>query len=106
MKAVYIEEFGHFKKLGVRDVPKPASPHGSQVLVRIHGAGLNRADLLQAQGLYPPPPGLSPNIPGLEFAGEIAEMGDEVKVWKVGDRVFGITSGEAQAEYLLSDQSL
>ena len=100
MKAVYINGFAG-DDLDIREVPKP-SPAAGQVLVRVRAAGLNRADLLQAKGLYPPPAGYSANIPGLEFAGEIAELGDGVDAWTVGDRVFGITAGEAQAEYLVT----
>ena len=106
MKAIYIDSFTGTDGLALREVPNPPPPSNSQVLVRVHAAGLNRADLLQARGLYPPPAGYSPNIPGLEFAGEIAAIGEAVKNWSRGDRVFGITAGEAQAEYLLIDESL
>lgn len=106
MKAVYIKTFGGPENLEIREVSDPPKPTGSQVLVRIKAAGLNRADLLQRRGLYPPPGGYSPNIPGMEFAGEIADMGEAVDGWKTGDRVFGITAGEAQAELLLIDSSL
>jgi len=71
MKAVYIKEFGGIENLEMREVPDPHAPDGDQILIRVRAAGLNRADLLQRRGLYPPPPGYSPNIPGLEFAGEI-----------------------------------
>lgn len=104
MKAVYIREFGGTENLEIRDVPKPMPAQG-EVLVRIRAAGLNRADLLQRRGLYPPPEGYSPNIPGLEFAGEIVET-DAASDLAVGDRVFGITAGEAQAEYLKIDRRL
>ena len=106
MRAVYIEEFGSPDRLTIRQVPDPRAPSTDEVLVRVYAAGLNRADLLQVLGLYPPPAGYSPNIPGLEFAGEIAATGDGVNDWSIGDRVFGITAGEAQAEYLLSHRSL
>src|SRR5437660_435056 len=106
MKAIYIREFGSSDNLEVREVPDPPAPGTSQVLVRVHAAGLNRADLLQVRGAYPPPAGYSPNIPGLEFAGEVADIGTTVTKWTVGDHVFGITAGEAQAEYLLTDESL
>ena len=105
MKAVYTGLNG-IENLEIRELPEPAPPAENQVLVRVRCAGLNRADLLQARGLYPPPPGYSPNVPGLEFAGEVAGVGDGVKNWSEGDRVFGITAGEAQAEYLLIDESL
>ncbi|MEO7672806.1 MAG: NAD(P)H-quinone oxidoreductase [Pyrinomonadaceae bacterium] len=106
MKAVYIKSFGGPENLEIREVPDPPKPTGSQVLIRVKAAGLNRADLLQRRGHYPPPPGYSPNIPGLEFAGDLAEIGDDVAGWKTGDRVFGITAGEAQAEFLMIESSL
>lgn len=106
MRAVYISEFGGVENLEIRDVPEPARPVGSQILVRVRAAGLNRADLLQRRGFYPPPAGYSPNIPGLEFAGEVAVAGPDAKRFKPGDRVFGITAAEAQAELLLIDERL
>lgn len=106
MKAVYIKEFGGTEHLEIRDVPDSAKPANSQVLIRVAAAGLNRADLLQRRGLYPPPPGYSPNIPGLEFAGEVIETGPNVRNRQVGNRVFGITAGEAQAELILIDEAL
>jgi NADPH:quinone reductase len=106
VKAIYIKEFGGAENLEFREVPDPPAPGASQVLIRVRAAGLNRADIMQRLGKYPPPPGFSPNIPGLEFAGEIEAIGDDVRDRKKGDRVFGITSGEAQAEYLLVEESL
>src|SRR5688500_7307371 len=106
MKAVFIKEFGGPENLDIRDVPDSAITEGPNVLVRVKAAGLNRADLLQRRGLYLPPVGCSPNIPGLEFAGEVVETGNEVSDLKTGDRVFGITAGEAQAEFLNIDQRL
>lgn len=106
MKAVYIKTFGGPENLEIREVPDPPRPTGSQVMVGVKAAGLNRADLLQRRGLYPPPTGYSPNIPGLEFAGEIVETGNGVAGWNTGDRVFGITAGEAQAELLLIESGL
>ncbi len=105
MNAVWITSFGDSLDLEIRDIPAPPKPKGTDVLVNVRAAGLNRADLLQARGLYPPPTGYSPNIPGLEFAGEIAFVGESVMSFKPGDRVFGIIGGEAQAEYLLIDES-
>ncbi|MBK6588215.1 MAG: NAD(P)H-quinone oxidoreductase [Acidobacteria bacterium] len=106
MKAVFIKSFGPDLDVSVSEVAEPAHLQDEQVLVRVKSAGLNRADLIQARGHYPPPPGYSPNIPGLEFAGEIAAVGEAVEDWKIGERVFGITAGEAQAEFLLTDGSL
>ncbi|MFN2501761.1 MAG: NAD(P)H-quinone oxidoreductase [Pyrinomonadaceae bacterium] len=106
MKAVFIAEFGSIDNLELREVPEPPPPTGSGVLVRVRAAGLNRADLLQLEGLYPPPAGFAPEIPGLEFAGEIVEVGEHVRDLAAGDRVFAITAGEAQAEYISIDASL
>lgn len=106
MKAVYIKEFGGVENLEVRDVPDPAKAEGTDVIVRVRAAGLNRADLIQRRGLYPPPAGYSPNIPGLEFAGEVVDVGAGVSDYKTGDRVFGITGGDAQAELLKIDHCL
>ena len=104
MKAVYISNFGGPENLGIRDVPDLEPPSSTQVLVRVKAAGLNRADLIQRRGNYPPPHGYSPNIPGLEFAGEVAGVGDAVTAFHVGERVFGIVAGEAQAEFVLTDE--
>lgn len=103
MKSVFITEFGGIGNLAFREVEGPASPSANEVLIRVRAAGLNRADLLQRRGLYPPPEGCDPRIPGLEFAGEIEDVGVEVAAFAKGDRVFGISAGEAQAEFLLID---
>ncbi len=84
-------------ELAERPRPDPA-PDG--VVVEVHGAGLNRADLLQRAGRYPPPPGVPADIPGMEFAGVVSAIGRDVSAHAVGDRVFGITGGGAQAEYV------
>lgn len=75
-------------------------PSPGEVLVRVHGAGLNRADLAQVAGFYPAPPGSPPDIPGLEFAGEVVALGEGVDTPAIGTRVFGITGGGGQAELL------
>jgi NADPH:quinone reductase-like Zn-dependent oxidoreductase len=106
MKAVYIKEFGGPENLEIREVLDPPKPSGNKVLVRVRAAGLNRADLLQRKGFYPAPAGYSSNIPGLEFAGEVVQIGDDVRGWKSGDRVMAITAGEAQAELVSIDESL
>jgi len=77
--------------------PDPEAGLG-QVLVRVMAAGLNAADLLQRQGKYPAPPGSPPDIPGLELAGEVVEIGPESQRFKVGDRVMAVVGGGAQAE--------
>ena len=84
-------------QLIVAERPDPEAGPG-QVLVRVHGAGLNRADLAQLAGSYPAPPGSPADIPGLEFAGEVIALGDGVEEPELGTRVFGITGGGGQAE--------
>ena len=106
MKAVYVKEYGGVENLEIREVENPAKPEGSQILVNVKASALNRADLLQRRGFYPAPKGFPERILGLEFAGEVAETGEAVASYKVGDRVFGITAGGAQAEFLLTDESL
>lgn len=101
MRAVTISSFGGVEGLEVSDLPEPPAPTANRVRVRIHTSALNRADLLQRRGRYPAPPGASQDIPGLEFAGEIEQTGEEVQRWRVGQRVFGITGGGAQAELIV-----
>src|SRR5258705_10190760 len=83
----------------VREHPDP-QPGPGEVLVRVAGAGLNRADLMQRAGFYPAPPGSPPDIPGMEFAGTVVAQGDGVERPAVGTSVFGIVGGGAQAELL------
>ena len=106
MKAVYIKEFGGAENLEIREVENPSSPAETQVLVRVKTSALNRADVLQRRGLYPAPKDFPERILGLEFAGEVLEIGDQVSNFKPGDRVFGITAGGAQAEFVLTEESL
>jgi putative PIG3 family NAD(P)H quinone oxidoreductase len=106
MKAVYITSFGGPENLEYREVDDPRAPGSGEVLVRVRAAGLNRADLLQRRGLYPPPEGYSPNIPGLEFAGQVAANGTGSNRFQMGDSVFGITAGEAHAEYVVVAETL
>jgi putative PIG3 family NAD(P)H quinone oxidoreductase len=101
MKAVTITKHGGLDGLEVREVDTPPPPTADRVRVRVRAAGLNRADVLQRLGHYPAPPGYPQNIPGLEFAGEVDKIGEEVRSWKQGQRVFGITAGGAQAEYVV-----
>jgi NADPH2:quinone reductase len=105
MRAVVITSYGGVDGIGVQEVDTPPAPTADRVRVRVHAAGLNRADILQRRGNYAAPSGYPQNIPGLEFAGEVEAIGDEVRVWKVGDRVFGITGGGAQAEFVVVPES-
>ena len=106
MKAVYIKEFGAADDLEWREVEDLPKPKNKEVSVRVKAAALNRADIMQRKGFYPAPKGFSERILGLEFAGEVAETGENAQKFKVGDRVFGITAGGAQAEFLITDESL
>jgi len=101
MRAVVITSHGGVDEIGVLEVESPPTPVADRVRVRVHAAGLNRADILQRRGSYPAPPGYPQNIPGLEFAGEVDAIGDGVRAWEIGDRVFGITAGGAQAELVV-----
>ena len=96
MRAVVITEPGGPEVLQVQDVPDPLLGPG-EVLVRVAATALNRADLLQRQGNYPPPPGASP-YPGMECSGTIAALGDDVAGWNVGDEVCALLAGGGYAE--------
>lgn len=105
MRAVFIAAHGGVEGLELREVARPEKPAADRVLVRVRAAALNRADLLQRMGRYPAPAGAPPDIPGLEFAGEVEETGPEAVNVSCGERVFGITGGGAQAEYILVPES-
>ena len=100
MRAVQIRDFGPAACLELVDV-KPPQPSATEVLVRVKALGINRADILQRLGKYPAPAGSPANIPGLEYAGEIRQIGQQVNGWSTGDRVMGIVGGGAYAEYLV-----
>jgi NADPH2:quinone reductase len=80
------------------------SPGPGEVLVEIKAAGLNRADCLQRRGVYPAPPGVVSNVPGLEYAGVVAEVGPEVRRHKVGDNVMAICAGGAMATHIVAHE--
>ncbi|MGH9603820.1 MAG: alcohol dehydrogenase catalytic domain-containing protein, partial [Terriglobales bacterium] len=103
MKAVLITRPGGPEVLEIRDVSTP-QPAAGEVLVRVMASALNRADILQREGRYPAPPGAPADIPGIEFAGEVAALGPEARAWQVGQRVFGITGGGGHAEYLVAHE--
>lgn len=89
--------------LQVRTRPLPA-PKPGEVLIEVAAAGVNRPDVLQRLGRYPVPPGAS-DLPGLEAAGVIAQLGDDVTEWNVGDRVCALTPGGGYAEYCIAPAS-
>lgn len=84
--------------LGSRDIPVPAA---GEVLIKVHAAGINRPDVFQRQGSYPPPAGAS-DLPGLEVAGEIVGGDVQAGGWKLGDRVCALTAGGGYAEYCVA----
>ena len=98
MTAIEIASPGGPEQLAAttRPVPKPAA---GEVLVRVAGAGINRADTLQRMGLYPMPPGAT-DIPGLECSGTVVAVGEGASRWQVGDRVCALLSGGGYAEYV------
>jgi putative PIG3 family NAD(P)H quinone oxidoreductase len=73
-------------------------------LVRVHAAGINRADIFQRQGHYPAPPGAPADVPGMEFAGEVAAAGEGARRWRVGQRVFGIVGGGSYADFVTTPE--
>lgn len=105
MKAVVITKFGEPDVLKLEEIDEP-KPSPADVLVKVHATALNRADLLQRRGQYPPPPGTREDIPGLEFAGEVEVVADRVTKFKAGDRVMGLLSGEGYAEKIVTPEQL
>ena len=103
MRAIQVQTAGPDYRLTIVEEPQPVAGAG-EVLIRVAGAGLNRADLLQAQGRYPPPKGASP-ILGLEVSGEIIECGPDVSTFRSGDRVCALLAGGGYAEFCTAPAS-
>jgi putative PIG3 family NAD(P)H quinone oxidoreductase len=103
MQQVIITEPGGVDKLAYETVTIPEAKV-DEVLVKVHAFGINRPDILQRQGLYPMPPGVT-QVPGLEVAGEVVAVGTDVTQFKVGDKVCGLTNGGGYAEYCVVPQS-
>ncbi|OTG60004.1 NAD(P)H-quinone oxidoreductase [Acinetobacter sp. ANC 4204] len=103
MQQVIITEPGGVDKLAYETVTIPEAK-ADEVLVKVHAFGINRPDILQRQGLYPMPPGVT-QVPGLEVAGEVVAVGTDVTQFKVGDKVCGLTNGGGYAEYCVVPQS-
>jgi len=97
MKAVIIKTFADPPVLELADLPDPV-PQADEIKVKVKAVGVNQADVLQAKGKYPAPPGYPQDIPGLEFAGIVDAVGAAVQKLKSGDRVFGLIAGGAYAE--------
>ncbi|GAB3872794.1 NAD(P)H-quinone oxidoreductase [Terrabacter terrigena] len=96
MRAITIPEPGDAESLVLDEVPDP-EPGPGQVLIDVAAAGVNRADVMQRLGHYPPPPGAS-EYPGLEVSGRVAAVGDDVEQWQVGDEVCALLEGGGYAE--------
>src|ERR1043166_6352031 len=97
MTAIAIREPGKPEVLVPQERDTPV-PKPGEVLVKVAAAGVNRPDVMQREGKYPPPPG-APDIPGLELAGEVVALGAGVQRWKVGDKVTALVPGGGYAEY-------
>ncbi|MEL6543934.1 MAG: NAD(P)H-quinone oxidoreductase [Myxococcota bacterium] len=100
MRAVMIAEAGGPEVLKQVERPDPDLPP-NHIRIRVHAVGVNRADVLQRRGLYPAPPGVAQDIPGLEYAGEVAECGAGATRFKVGAPVMGLVGGAAYAEQVV-----
>ncbi|HUS27816.1 MAG TPA: NAD(P)H-quinone oxidoreductase [Kofleriaceae bacterium] len=103
MRAIAISKPGGPEVLALVERASP-EPSRGEVLVRVRGTAVNRADLLQRMGAYPAPADSPPDIPGLEIAGEVAALGRGVERLKVGDRVFGLVGGGGYAEEVVSHE--
>jgi NADPH2:quinone reductase len=103
MTAIGIKAPGGPEVLAPEQRPVPV-PGDGEILVKVEAAGVNRPDVMQRKGLYPPPPG-APDIPGLEIAGEIVALGSGVARWKAGDRVMALVGGGGYAQYALAHGS-
>lgn len=101
MQAIEIAEPGGPEVLRLVERPTPL-PKDNEVLIRVAASGVNRPDVLQRMGLYPPPPGAS-DLPGLEVAGEIAALGASVSGWSMGDKVCALLPGGGYAQYAVAD---
>jgi len=104
MRAIITEKFGGAENLKIGEHPTP-SPGEHEVLVEVQATALNRADLMQRQGKYPPPPGES-EILGLEMAGVVSEVGEKVEKWQPGNRVCGLLAGGGYAEYAVIHEDM
>ena len=104
MTAIEIRDAGDPQVLVPCQRPTPVAGAG-EVLIRVQAAGVNRPDVMQRKGLYPPPPG-APDIPGLEVAGEIVALGDGVQGLALGDKVCALVIGGGYAQYCIAPASL
>lgn len=103
MRAIHIAKPGGPEVLELRDTPAP-EPGRGEIRVRVRATAVNRADILQRMGMYPAPADAPQDIPGLEYAGEVDAVGAGVRLWKPGDRVFGLVGGGSYAEQLVTHE--
>jgi putative PIG3 family NAD(P)H quinone oxidoreductase len=105
MKAVIITKYGDPAVLQLQEIAEPA-PSAHEILVNVRATAVNRADVLQRMGRYPPPAGTREDIPGLEFAGEVEKIAAQVKTVRPGDRVMGLLAGEGYAEKIVTHEHM
>ncbi len=103
-KAIEVSEPGGPDVLKINNFPVP-EPGENQVLIKVAAAGVNRPDVFQRLGFYPPPPG-APDIPGLEVSGEVVATGTNTERWQPGDKVCTLLAGGGYAEYAVADAGL
>jgi NADPH2:quinone reductase len=104
MRAAVYAGAGGPEVIRVERRPIPQPEHG-EVLIRVHASAMNRADVLQRQGRYPPPPSAPPDIGGMELAGTVVSLGAGAQRWRAGDRVFGLVSGGSHADFVVAQGS-
>ncbi|MGK7396166.1 MAG: NAD(P)H-quinone oxidoreductase [Candidatus Cyclobacteriaceae bacterium M3_2C_046] len=104
MKAILVKAPGGVENLSLGEWEKPM-PQSNELLVKVQAAGINRADILQRKGKYPPPRGTSPLL-GLEVAGVVEKVGEQVEKWKEGDEVMGLLPGGGYAEYIVIHEEM
>src|SRR4026209_56529 len=102
MTAIGIKPPGGRETLAPEQRPVPV-PGDGEILVKVRAAGVNRPDVMQRKGLYPPPPG-TPDIPGLEICGDVVALGSGASRWKMGDRVMALVVGGGYAEYCVAHE--
>lgn len=101
MKAAIVTASGGPEVIKVQEVPEPHASKG-EVRVRVMATAVNRADVIQRKGGYPAPPGVPANILGLEYAGVVTDIGDDVVGFEPGDRVFGLVAGGSYAQFIVT----
>lgn len=104
MKAILVKKYGGSDQLFIGEAETP-QPGPQEILVQVKATGLNRADILQREGRYPPPPGAS-SILGLEIAGTVEAMGDRCSRWKKGERICALLSGGGYAQYAVIHEGI